>query len=346
MVPMTQRRENGGTGGVDGGVDGGARGLRLGLFCIYENPDHDYRRAHAEQTRQVLHAEALGFDEIWVAEHHFNPDSVSPSILALLTYLAGITQRVRLGSAAVLLAFRDPIQVAEDVATLDILSGGRFDFGVAKGGPFPSQNKHFGVSRDDSRERMLEALELIQRLLREDSVDHQGPHYQVEGVRLAPKPLQAPLPTWVATTTESSIAHCAERGYGLMGASPFPLERVRRMLDLYRATAPGVDPRLALSRFYFAAPSRDEALAQAVPFIRRFAERMKGIFAAQQPELPQGFDEAGLIERSLIGSYAEVAAKVRELEDLGVRSLLLKPASLDFERCRNSLTDFVDHVYP
>jgi len=113
--------------------------MRTGLFCTYENPHHDYRSAYAEQTKLVQLVETLGFDEAWVAEHHFNPNASSPSCLAVLAFLAAKTTRLRLGSAAVLLPFRNPIQVAEDVATVDILSEGRFDFGIAKGGPSRSR---------------------------------------------------------------------------------------------------------------------------------------------------------------------------------------------------------------
>jgi len=98
--------------------------MRIGVFCTYENHERDFARCFDMQTRYVQHAEALGIDEAWVAEHHFDPDAVSPSILTLLAYLAGVTSRIRLGSAAVLIAFRNPIQVAEDVATIDILSKG------------------------------------------------------------------------------------------------------------------------------------------------------------------------------------------------------------------------------
>ena len=122
--------------------------MRIGVFCTYENPVRDYKACFDAQTRLVRRAEEVGFEEAWVAEHHFDDDAVSPSILTLLSYLAGVTSRVRLGSAAVLLAFRNPIQVAEDVATIDVLSNGRFDFGVAKGGPFPAQNKHFHAAKE------------------------------------------------------------------------------------------------------------------------------------------------------------------------------------------------------
>jgi len=84
--------------------------MRIGVFCTYENHERDFARCFDMQTRYVQHAEALGIDEAWVAEHHFDPDAVSPSILMLLAYLAGVTSRIRLGSAAVLIAFRIPFK--------------------------------------------------------------------------------------------------------------------------------------------------------------------------------------------------------------------------------------------
>jgi alkanesulfonate monooxygenase SsuD/methylene tetrahydromethanopterin reductase-like flavin-dependent oxidoreductase (luciferase family) len=319
--------------------------MRLGVFCTYENPLDDYAKCFAAQTRLVQHVEGLGFKEAWVAEHHFNPDAASPSILVLLAWLAGVTKTIRLGSAAVLLPFRNPIQVAEDVASIDILSGGRFDFGIAKGGPFPLQNKHFHAGNDVSRDMTIEALKLIERLFAEDEVTFSGRFYQCDAVRLAPKPLQKPMPLWIATTTPDAIQYAAKKGIGVMGGSPFPLQKVVDIVETYRAAAPGVDPRLALARFYFAAPTREQALAEAQPFIARFSERMRGIFMAQGKG--PAFDAEGVIARSLIGSYEEVIAQVREIQArLAPRSLLLKPASLDADKNLQTLTDFAKIIRP
>ncbi|MBJ7532829.1 LLM class flavin-dependent oxidoreductase [Rhodomicrobium vannielii ATCC 17100] len=213
--------------------------MRTGIFCVYENPRGDYRRCFDDQTALVKKAEALGFEEAWVAEHHFNPASASPSILPLLAYLAGVTSRVRIGSAAVLLAFRNPIQVAEDVATIDILSGGRFDFGVAKGGPFPAQNRHFHVDTKVSRDMTMESIELIERLFYEESVTFSGQYYSCEDVSLAPRPIQQPVPIYVTTTTEATIRLAAERGYSVMGGSPFPLDHRH---DRPQGRRPGRNP--------------------------------------------------------------------------------------------------------
>ncbi|ARN82445.1 LLM class flavin-dependent oxidoreductase [Methylocystis bryophila] len=321
--------------------------MRVGVFCTYENPLANYKACFDSQTRLILHAEKLGFEEAWVAEHHFNPDAASPSILVLLGHLAGVTTRIRLGSAAVLLAFRDPIQVAEDVATIDVLSNGRFDFGVAKGGPFQLQNKHFHVEKAQAREQTLEALELIHRLLVEERVSFSGAYYQAEDVSICPRPLQDPLPTWIATATPAAIEYAANRGFGLMAASPFSLERVVEAAQAYRAACPGGDPRMALARFYFAAPTRKAALDEALPFIRRFAERMRGIFLAQGSGPAANFDPEELLGRSLIGSYDEVVEKILDIDrQVKLGSLLLKPATADDEKAMRCLDDFASIIRP
>lgn len=322
--------------------------MRFGVFSTYENPQQDFARCFETQTRLVRHAEALGFEEAWVAEHHFEPDAACPSILTLLSYLAGVTSMIRLGSAAVLLAFRNPIQVAEDVATIDLLSKGRFDFGVARGGPFELQNRHFGAGKDSTREMTLEALGLVNRLLYEDKVTFTGAHYEANGLSLTPRPLQKPIPTYLATTTPGAIRYAARNGHGVMAGPPFPIEQIKETLRIYREAAGAEgDPRFTMARFYYAAPRREQALAEAIPFLSRFAERMRGNFARQDGAAPASLTEEGLLQRSLIGDFDEVAEKIAAYrEETGARAILLKPISRDAEKNLRSLEDFARHVRP
>ncbi|MBD2434003.1 LLM class flavin-dependent oxidoreductase [Fischerella sp. FACHB-380] len=104
--------------------------MKTGLFCNYEDNHQSVQRAISEQVTLIQHAESLGFEEAWVTEHHFNDFSVSSSILVLLAHLAAVTSTIRLGSAAVLLAFHNPILVAESIATLDHLCYGRLALGI------------------------------------------------------------------------------------------------------------------------------------------------------------------------------------------------------------------------
>jgi alkanesulfonate monooxygenase SsuD/methylene tetrahydromethanopterin reductase-like flavin-dependent oxidoreductase (luciferase family) len=321
--------------------------MRTGLFCTYENPRADFRAAYADQTQLVRRVETLGFDEAWIAEHHFNPDASSASCLSILAHLAARTSCLRLGSAAVLLPLRNPLLVAEDVATLDILSEGRFNFGVASGGPFPIQNKHFGVGKDESRDKTLEALTLIDKLLYEESVSFEGRFFKTDGVSLAPKPVQTPIPTFVATSTVDTVQLAAAKDYGIMGAPPFPLEIVSRNIDLYRKFSPARDPRLILIRFYHVASTHEQAVAEATVWLRPFIERMKMTTAAVRPDWTPWFMLDRLIDDSLIGTVATIRAKVARIEDeLHPHSLILKPMSPEFSKRESDLELFAREIRP
>lgn len=319
--------------------------MRFGLFCTYENPQDDYVSAYREQTELVRLAEELGLAEAWVAEHHFNPGAASPSCLSILCHLAAHTSRIRLGSAAVLLPFRDPITVAEDVATLDILSGGRFDFGVAKGGPFPVQNQHFKVSPQESRARMFEALALIEKLLYEKVVTFQGEFFSVEGIELAPKPVQAPIPVFMGTSTPDAIAKAAALGYGIMGAPPFPLAAVAENVAAYRRSGTVFEPRLTLIRFLHFAPTSAQAKEEARAWLQPFAERMRMTTQKMQPGWTPWFELDRMIDDSLIGTEAEVADKLDAIaRDLSPRTILLKPLSPSFAKRKADLQTFAAKV--
>jgi alkanesulfonate monooxygenase SsuD/methylene tetrahydromethanopterin reductase-like flavin-dependent oxidoreductase (luciferase family) len=191
----------------------------------------------------------------------------------------------------------------------------------------------------------LEALELIERLLYEDRVTFSGAHFHVDDLALYPKPLQKPIPTWIATSTPSAIEYAARKGFGLMAASLVPIAKIEQAAAAYRATGPAADPRLALARFYYAAETREKALAEALPFIARFADRMRGIFLAQNALA--SFDPEEIVERSLIGSYEELAENIVGIHRrLGVGSLLLKPATTNEALALASLDDFAAKIRP
>jgi alkanesulfonate monooxygenase SsuD/methylene tetrahydromethanopterin reductase-like flavin-dependent oxidoreductase (luciferase family) len=322
--------------------------VRTGLFCTYENPQNDYRSAYAEQTELVELVEKLGFDEAWIAEHHFNAAASSSSPLPIIAHLATRTSRIRLGSAAVLLPFHDPISVAEDVATVDILSAGRFNFGIAKGGPFPVQNKHFHVKPEEARARTCEALALIHRLLHADKeVSFQGTFFQADSVELVPKPLQRPVPTFFATSTADTVQLAAEHGYGIMAAPPFPFTRIRDSLRIYREVAPETDPWFVMIRFLHLAPTRDQAIAEAKVLLQPFVERMQVATAKMQPDWTPWMVLEPMIADSLIGTETDVCEKIDTIRrEMNPRSLVLKPLSPDFNKRKEDLRVFGEKIRP
>jgi alkanesulfonate monooxygenase SsuD/methylene tetrahydromethanopterin reductase-like flavin-dependent oxidoreductase (luciferase family) len=321
--------------------------MRTGLFCTFENPQKNYAAAFADQIQLIQHVEAQGYDDIFVAEHHFNSDSASPSSLALLSYIAAKTSRLRLGTAAVLLPLRNPIEVAEDVATLDLLSDGRFDFGVGKGGPFPMQLKHFGLHAADAGPKSLEALGLIERLLSEDSVNFRGQYFSANDLSLVPKPLQNPVPIFIASSTQSTIRVAAEKGHGLMAGPPFPLVEVRRMIETYRATEGASDPKLVLIRFFHVAANHAEAINEAKQLLAPFAQRMAKTVVSLQPTWSDWFDLDRVIADSLIGTPDEIGRKITQIEqDFKPRSLILKPFAPDLAKRQADLDLFAAKLRP
>lgn len=320
---------------------------KLGYLCLCENPSAEAGRALIRQFVLVREADRMGYDNIWIAENHFDGHAPSGAISTLLGYLAGVTSHARIGPLALLTPFRDPVQMAEDIATLDLLSKGRANLGVSRGGPFASHNQHFKVDAAVAPARAIEALELMHRLLGESDVSHAGTHFKTEHLTLAPQPAQARIPTWMATTTESTIAYAARHGHGLIASACATPERLRQMLGTYKQAAPDADPRLVLTRFVCPAPTRAEAEALALPYLENFAKRMAAAGVKDQPQWSAALNPEALLQQSLIGSYAEVAERITQLgAEYGVESLALIPTSSQFDTVKHCLADVVDEVRP
>jgi probable F420-dependent oxidoreductase len=183
--------------------------MRFGLrLPSYAWPDATY-----EQVRRLggyaRHAEEVGFDSLWVIEHLL----VSPALyavawhdpLAVLAHVAAVTERIRLGTAILVLPLRHPAIVAREVITLDYLSGGRFILGVGTGWE-EQEFATVGVPLKERGARLDEGLEVIRRLLTEDSVTHHGRFYTLDEVSMAPRPARMPE-IWIAG---GSLGHAPE----------------------------------------------------------------------------------------------------------------------------------------
>jgi alkanesulfonate monooxygenase SsuD/methylene tetrahydromethanopterin reductase-like flavin-dependent oxidoreductase (luciferase family) len=326
------------------------------LFANFENPFGNTRRALHESIETVILAEQLGFEQVWLTEHHFNAFSVSAALFPLLANLAAQTSRIGLGAGALLLPFHDPVRVAEDIATVDALSGGRLLLGVGKGGPFPDQFRHFGVAHDASRARLFEALALLEKLLGGTSIDHDSPHHHYRDLSVYPRPIRPQLPIWLASLNEASVSLAAARGYGLMGPSAAPVEKIRSLLAGYRPHPGDAAPPFVLARYFLCHPDGERARREALPFIRDFAGNMRAarqqIPSANGPIAPFGQDAAAfgkdsLLANAIVGSPAACIAQCRALQAaIGPHVLLLKPASYDPKSSRRSLSLFAEQIYP
>ncbi|MEA5621009.1 LLM class flavin-dependent oxidoreductase [Cronbergia sp. UHCC 0137] len=327
--------------------------MKTGLFCNYENHHQDARRAIFEQVLLVKEVEKLGFEEAWVTEQHFNQFNLSPSILLLMAHLAGVTSTIRLGTGAVLLPFNNPIRVAEDIATLDNLCNGRLAFGVAKGGPFPQHNQHFGVPIAETRPRMLEAIALIQKLLYDTDVSFNGQYYQCDRLTIYPQPLQKPIPVYIASGDDEAIRFAAQNSLGLMGGPPFALERLKKTISKYQSINSLGQENFLLARFFFVGETNETAVSEALPFIRQFSQKMIANSAEIMQKSPQKafdrtnicFDEDYLIENSIIGDVKTCRDKIKKFQDqLNLSTLALKPSSLSLRKNLESLRRYNQEV--
>ena len=175
-------------------------------------PLQDLYREHLEES--VL-AEELGFDNVWASEHHFSPDAWNPSPITFLAAVAARTERVRIGTYVLLLPFHNPVRVAEDIAVLDNISGGRVDLPVGVGSA--AQEFHtFGIPFNERLGRTFEALRIIERCFAGEEFSHKGKYYEFPNVCVTTTPVQKPgPPIWVASMGEQSVAWTARRGYHL-----------------------------------------------------------------------------------------------------------------------------------
>jgi alkanesulfonate monooxygenase SsuD/methylene tetrahydromethanopterin reductase-like flavin-dependent oxidoreductase (luciferase family) len=160
--------------------------------------------------------EQTGYDCVWLAEHHFSTYSVCPSINVMATHVAARTRRLRIGLAVSLAAFYNPLRLAEEVALVDVLSGGRVNWGAGRG--FDRKEfQAFGVPVAESSDRFRECVEIVLAAWREDTLTYHGRFWNYDDIDVLPKPLQTPHPpVWLAATSQDSIRRAAESGYDIL----------------------------------------------------------------------------------------------------------------------------------
>jgi alkanesulfonate monooxygenase SsuD/methylene tetrahydromethanopterin reductase-like flavin-dependent oxidoreductase (luciferase family) len=202
--------------------------MEFGIIMMYRNPPQWYRpvqNVYRDFFDLCVMAEDLGVDHLWTSEHHFHEDGWSPSQLPILAAIAARTRRIRIGTFVLLLPFHHPIRVAEDAATVDIISGGRLHLAVGPGSD-PNDYSTFGVPMRERRPRMHEGLEIIRKCLNEEEFSFRGRYWNFENVRMTPKPVQRPLPLWVAAMFPKAIEEAGAKGYHLASAPPAPLQKI------------------------------------------------------------------------------------------------------------------------
>ena len=198
------------------------------------------QKAYKEAIEQIVLADRMGFHTIWAVEHHFREGrSHCPAPEVLLGALSQITERIRLGFGVTLtpFAFTHPARIAEKVATLDVLSGGRAEWGTGRSTPM--EQTAFGVDREKSRDHWREAIEIVCGMWRDERFSWDSPSFQFPERVVTPKPYQDPHPPcWMAATSEGSCNVAGENGLGMLSFSIMqPLEKMAAQITAYREAA-------------------------------------------------------------------------------------------------------------
>jgi luciferase family oxidoreductase group 1 len=243
-------------------------GRRIPLATVYER---------AFQRAEIM--DQTGYDAVWLAEHHFSTYSVCPSINMMGTHIAARTERLRIGTAISLAPFYHPLRLAEEIALLDVLSGGRVNWGAGRGFD-EAEYRNFGVDREDSYPKFRETVDIVQQAWTNERLTYHGDFYDFEDVEVLPKPLQDPHPPiWLASTSPDAIKWSAQHGYTILMDPHASHEDIAMKRALYQRELEGAGysmegREIPMARNIAVAETQEEAEAIA----RNGAEFMFGSY--------------------------------------------------------------------
>jgi len=294
--------------------------MKFGVFISPQHPrsDDPVRRFRecVEQTSAARHA---GFDAIAAGHHYLSPPYQSLQSLPMLARLAAEAQGMELCLSILLLSLLNPVQVAEDVATLDVISEGRVVFGIGQGYR-DVEFEGFGVRPADRVPRMLEALDLVQRLWTEESVTFEGRFFQVHDATCTIRPVQKPHPpVWVAANADKAVLRTARMGLSWFVNPHAALPTIERQWARYKqALAEAGQPMPAARPIALelqVAATREEAVATARPFLEgkynAYAEWGQDKVLPGEENFRVGFDDLAR-DRFILGNPDEVIAQIEE----------------------------------
>jgi alkanesulfonate monooxygenase SsuD/methylene tetrahydromethanopterin reductase-like flavin-dependent oxidoreductase (luciferase family) len=321
--------------------------VEFGYFTLsdnhYDNNPRTPNQFVADIAAEALYAEEVGMHSVWIGEHHFNSLGVLSSPELVLAHIAARTKRVRLAPAVTVLPLHHPIRVAEQWATLDLLSNGRVDFACGRGYDRREYDP-FRVSFDDNQSIFEEGLELVRALWQADGrLSYRGKHYAFDNVRITPKPVQRPIPTYVGSFSKPSIELAARLGCGLIVA-PFAAALsfggLGEVASLYRHSCGKFGyPRGRLMCSYFIHFADDKAQEDAARArqIRYYKECVIPAFPGDPKTAPPSYRYfVGMVERLqqvkpedltensvLLGSPAQIIEVLKKVEAAGIAEVIL-----------------------
>jgi len=322
--------------------------MDFGYFTLSDNHYADNPRGAnqfvADIVDEAVYADRLGYHSAWIGEHHFNALGVLSCPDLVLAHVAARTERIRLAPAVTVLPLHNPIRVAEQWATLDLLSNGRVDFAAGRGYD-RREYEPFRVDFDDNQAIFDEGMELVRRLWASDGepISHHGKYYQFDDIRITPQPVQKPIPCYIGSFSKPSIELAARLGCGLIVA-PFAAAisygGLKQVAELYHETCAraGTEPgRLMCSYFTHFADTPAQEAAQRARQIRYYKECVIPSFPSDPATAPPSYRYfLGMVDRLrhvkpedltensvLIGSAERITDILKKVEAAGFDEVIL-----------------------
>jgi alkanesulfonate monooxygenase SsuD/methylene tetrahydromethanopterin reductase-like flavin-dependent oxidoreductase (luciferase family) len=300
----------------------------------------------------VVEAEKLGFSSVFLVEHHFTGFGQVSASLNLLSYLAARTERIRLGTAVVVLPWHNPVLVAEQASTLDLLSNGRLDFGVGKGYR-PYEFSGFCVPQDEATERFDEAMEVIRLAWSSggERFSFAGKWFSYDNIVVEPSPIQHPHPPfWLGAGSADSIRRAAREGYNLLLDQIAPtdliIERVKVFREECQAVGRAWDPmNVGVTRglqIIRKESERKQAIATRRAVLQNIGDLARGPGAERYHQIKDDEDAFELDDAPLLGTPEEIIARLKKLEAGGVENVLFAAPGASVAHLRT----FAEEIMP
>jgi alkanesulfonate monooxygenase SsuD/methylene tetrahydromethanopterin reductase-like flavin-dependent oxidoreductase (luciferase family) len=346
--------------------------MKFALFLLgsWTEPDRDAQpRIFSEMLEQVEYAEELGFDSVWIAEHHSSRYGICPSLMPLVTHIAARTKTIRIGTGVSVLPFYNPIFLAEESAMMDVLSGGRLDFGGGRGST-AYEYGNFGIDYDSRDVRFQEALDIILGLWTTRRFSYSGEFYQVKDLTIAPSPIQQPHPpVYLAVSrTPQSVDVAVSRDLPILTSFSTPEADNLGLFSLYseRKAAAGKDPSVdQMPYFRFVYLSEDEEEAREYPrksltWVRDLAGHRRTLLYGDEidinldhwrqirPEVPRSY-ESELEGTVYFGTPDDCVRRIKNLEEnhgVGYFGASMSFGSMEHSKVMRSMELFAKHVMP
>lgn len=324
--------------------------MKFGMFVIGDfhwEANQTLRDYYDHVLEQVRWAEDLGYESFWFGEHHFDFCGVIPSPPVFMSVAATQTSRIRLGVAVALLPYRNPILTAEEYAMVDVLSGGRLDFGVGRG--TPPELKGFGV-KEDNRDLLVESLDVLTMAWRDAKVSFQGKYHRIDELPINVQPVQKPTPPiYLAALSEASYRLAGERGYPILGipyASCRTLDDVAEKNSLYKETLrqAGRDPeKFEIVQCFHGHVAEREAAAHD-----NAKRGMLPYLAARMSVRPRNYDELYRDRMIMVGTPEHCARHIEEIRQTGTNYIIfmMNYATLEQEKILRSMELMAKEVLP